>query len=586
MLDLGTLRLGIKVDGDEAKAQLNKVGGEVTGTESKTKSLMASAKSMIKAFAAAWAVKELVKLGKAALDAYANYEQLSGGVDKLFGEEASAKVKQYADRAYQTAGISANEYMEQVTSFSASLIQSLDGDTVKAAEVADMAIQDMADNANTFGTDIASIQNAYQGFAKGNFTMLDNLKLGFSGSKEGMQELLDKAGEITGKEYDISNLSDIYEAIHVMQEELNIAGTTSKEAATTIQGSTQMMKASWDNLLISMGSGEGVTDAVNNFLESLSTMAKNIAPVALEIVKSLATALVEAVPKVIGQIGDFLSSLADQIGKGGDSNFLATAGNLVLKLVKGLITNVPKLVVGAVRLIVALGQALIQNAGELVKAGAEALKKFIEGFLDDHPKIAEAVETIGNIFDTVMKPVKKVIEAVTNAWKKLMGQKKEKKFSVSAPFSSAISSITDVFGKWKDVLGQTGKKTFEVAKKGFDTVIDSMKSVWGWWKDILGQDSSKTFTVESRRTGPQQRIGLREVPYDGYWASLHKGETVLTAAETNRYKEMLNSGGNTYNGGAVTVNVYGSDGMSVSQLASAVEQKLIQMQKRRTLAWQ
>lgn len=175
MLDLGTLRLGIKVEGDEAKAELNKVGGAVTDDEKKTASLATTAKNMIKAFAAAWAVKELVKLGKAALDAYADFEQLQGGVEKIFGDKAADKVMKNAERAYKTAGISANEYMEQVTSFSASLIQSLDGDTVKAAEVADMAIQDMADNANTFGTDIASIQNAYQGFAKQNYTMLDNL---------------------------------------------------------------------------------------------------------------------------------------------------------------------------------------------------------------------------------------------------------------------------------------------------------------------------------------------------------------------------------------------------------------------------
>lgn len=520
MLDLGTLRLGIKVDSAGAQSELNMLGGAVEGSEGKVASLAAKAKTMIKAFVAAYAVKEIVKIGKAALDAYAQFEQLEGGVKKIFGDEATEVVMKNAENAYKTAGVSANKYMEQVTSFSASLISSLDGDTVKAAQVADMAIRDMSDNANTFGTDMASIQNAYQGFAKGNFTMLDNLKLGFAGSKEGMQELLDKAEEITGKEYDISNLSDIYEAIHVMQEEMNIAGTTSKEAATTIEGSTQMMKASWENMLTAIGRGEGVEEATTRFLESLGTVARNIAPVAWEIIK-------------------------------------------------------------------ALGKALISAAGYLMDAGVEAMKKFIEGFLDNHPRIAKAVKTLGKMFNAVLKPVKKVIDAVTKAWQTLMGQKKEKKFSVSAPFSAAISTILDVYNKWKDVLGQAASKTYSVFKNGFSGVLDSMKSVYNKWKDILAQKASKIFNIETHGSVPTgHRIGVREIPYDGYVATLHKGETVLTAAEANRYKELLNAGTKTYNGGNMTVNVYGSDNMSVTELAAAVEKRLVNMQKRRAFAWQ
>ena len=523
MLDLGTLKIGVKVDADSAKSQLNEVGSAVTGTESKALSLASKAKMMIKAFAAAWAVKELVKLGKAALDAYAQFEQLEGGVKKLFGEESSKQVMKYAQEAYKTAGLSANQYMETVTSFSASLISSLGGDTKKAADVADMAIRDMSDNANTFGTDMASIQNAYQGFAKQNFTMLDNLKLGFAGSKEGMQQLLDKAGEITGKKYDISNLADIYEAIHVMQEELNIAGTTSKEAANTIEGSTNMMKAAWTNMLTAIGRGKGVEEATTKFLNSLGTVAKNVAPVAWTIIKALA-------------------------------------------------------------------QALIKAAVYLVKAGAEAMKEFISGFMDAHPKIAAAVETIGKVFNVVFSPVITIIKTVIKVWKLLMGQKSSKKFTVTAPFSGAISSIKSVYDKWKNVLGQRASKTFKVVKEGFASALESMRSVYNKWKDILAQKATKIFTVKNKKegSGSGQRIGLREVPYDGYAATLHKGETVLTAAETNRYKAMLNAAedGKTINEGSITINVYGSDNMNVRELAAAVEQRLVKMQKRRTLAWQ
>ena len=590
MLDLGTLRLGIKVESDSAKSELNKVGGEVEGTGSKVAGLAEKAKTMIKAFMAAYAVKEIVKLGKAALDAYAQFEQLEGGVKKLFGEEASKDVMKYAERAYQTAGMSANQYMDQVTSFSASLISSLDGDTKKAASVADMAIQDMSDNANVFGTDMTSIQNAYQGFAKQNYTMLDNLKLGFSGSKEGMQQLLDKAEEITGKKYDISNLSDVYEAIHEVQNEMNITGTTSREAASTIEGSTNMMKASWENMLTAMGRGEGVEKAMNQFLESIGTVAKNVGPVAVRIVVALAQALVTGIPKAAGMLGTFMSQLADNIGNDSGGKMGTAAGKLVTKLVQGLIQNVPTLVVGALKLVLALAQALLQAGPAFIQAGLQAMQSFISGFLQAHPQIASAVETIGKVFKKVMAPVKKIIDTVTKAWKTLMGQKATKKFSVSAPFSTAISSIKDVYNKWKDVLGQKASKTFSIVKSGFSSALESMKSIYNKWKDILAQKATKFFSIVSSGSvpsGPKKRIGLREVPYDGYQATLHKGETVLTAAETNRYKELLNAGEKrAVTGGNITLNVYGSDNMSVQDLAAAVERRLIQAQKKRRLAWQ
>ena len=488
MLDLGTLRLGIKVDSGEAKAQLNDVSGAVEGTGGKVTDLASKAKMMIKAFAAAWAVKELVKLGKAALDAYAEYEQLEGGVKKLFGEEASQDIMKYADRAYKTAGISANEYLQQATSFSASLISSLNGDQKKAAEITDMAIQDMADNANVFGTDIASIQNAYQGFAKQNYTMLDNLKLGYGGTKQEMERLLEDAEKLSGQEYDISNLSDVYEAIHVVQEEMQITGTTSKEAATTIEDSTRQMKASWENLLTAIGKGEGVEEATERFLDSLGTVAKNIAPVAVEIIKALAKALVKA-------------------------------------------------------------------AVYLVQAGVDAMKQFVDGFLDAHPKIAAAVETIGAIFKKVFDVVVTVIKTVIDWWQTLMGQKATKTFAVNAPFAGAIQSIKDVFGKWKDVLGQVASKTYSVVKNGFESALSGMKDIFNKWKDILAQTATKVFNVITNKTEntsssgggtkkstkkkKEKRIGLREVPYDDYQASLHKGEMILTASEANQYKRYL-----------------------------------------------
>lgn len=252
----------------------------------------------------------------AAVKNYAEYEQLVGGIETLFGaggksleeyaqsvgksvDDASSEYKKLINAqedllnkskiAYKTAGLSANEYMETATSFSASLIQSVKGDTEKAAKLADQAIIDMSDNANKMGSSMESIQNAYQGFAKQNYTMLDNLKLGFGGTKEEMQRLLDEAGKISGVKYDISSFADITEAIHVMQVKMGIAGTTSKEAASTISGSLGMVKASWENFLTDMSDPEqDFEDLVDSLTESIGIALGNIIP-----------KLVQALPRVI-----------------------------------------------------------------------------------------------------------------------------------------------------------------------------------------------------------------------------------------------------------------------------------------------
>ena len=220
----------------------------------------------------------VVALGKSAIGAYANYEQLVGGVETLFKDSADTVIKN-ASKAYRTAGLSANEYMETVTSFSASLLQSLGGDTVKASEMADMAITDMSDNANKMGTSMEMIQNAYNGFAKQNFTMLDNLKLGYGGTKEEMQRLLADAEKLSGIHYDISSFSDITEAIHVIQTELDITGTTAKEASSTISGSLSMVKSSWANLVTGMTSDSAdFGTLIDEFVNSVSTAGENLIP--------------------------------------------------------------------------------------------------------------------------------------------------------------------------------------------------------------------------------------------------------------------------------------------------------------------
>lgn len=594
MLDLGTLQLGVKVDDGQAKGQLQQLGGEVEKTGSKTEALASKAKTMIKAFVAAYAIKELAKLGKAALDSYAQFEQLEGGVQKIFGKEAAQDVMRNANAAYKTAGMSANAYMETVTSFSASLISSMNGNTKAAAKVADMAIRDMSDNANTFGTNMQSIQDAYQGFAKQNYTMLDNLKLGYGGTKTEMERLLKDAEKLTGKKYNIDNLNDVYEAIHAIQVEYNVAGTTSKEASKTIEGSMNALKASWENFLTALGGGGSLDKAMGALIKSAATAAKNIIPRIFIIAKNVIVAVARMLPQLVTYLATGIQRLANMISSSngvGGKQFLLAGFNLVKTLITGMIRAIPSLAGSIISLALAMAKYLLQNASTFIAAGKALLTNLVTGFLKGHPILQKAAKAIINLafkpLERTIKIVTKVIKTLHSWWKKLLGQKGTKKFTVSAPFSKAIQSIKDVYNKWKDVLGQKAKKTFEAAKKGFSSVIDGMKSLYSRWKDVLNQRSKKTFTTEYKKKGspagaPGKRIGLREVPYDGYSAILHKGEAIMTAAEVNKLK---NTTEERTGGGALTVNVYGSNNMNVNELAAAVERRIIQVQKRRNAAW-
>lgn len=273
-------------------------------------------------------------VGGAALNAYADYEQLSGGVETLFGSSAST-LKGYADEAYRTAGMSANQYMTQATSFAASLVQSVGGDTAKAAEYANMAMIDMSDNVNKMGSDMQSVQDAYQGFAKQNFTMLDNLKLGYGGTKEEMQRLIADANKLRaeqGKTADltIDSYADIVEAIHTVQEEMGITGTTAKEASTTISGSIGMAKAAWTNFLTGLGRDDvDFSQLTNQLLESIGAVAKNVAPRVAIIGKSI----IQAFPSALSGLGSVLAPIV--------SEALSTAWNIAVQALAGLGIKLP-----------------------------------------------------------------------------------------------------------------------------------------------------------------------------------------------------------------------------------------------------
>lgn len=347
------------------------------------------------------AIKEvgsaILNFGKQSLDSYANYEQLVGGVETLFKDSAGI-VENYANNAYQTAGLSANEYMETVTSFSASLLQSLNGDTAKSAEVADMAITDMSDNANKMGTDMTLIQNAYQGFAKQNYTMLDNLKLGYGGTKEEMQRLLEDAQKLTGIKYDITNLNDVYQAIHVIQEEMGVAGTTANEASTTIQGSVVSMKSAWQNMLtgIATGSGETIGDLVNNLTDSVITAGQNILPRVQEIVNGIVAAL----PQIVQKINENLPSI------------LQTGTQILQSLINGITTTLPSLMPMVTELITTLLNFVLENLPTIIDLGVQLLLSLVQGISQSLPQLIPTVlEAIMTIVDNLLNNIDQLIDA-------------------------------------------------------------------------------------------------------------------------------------------------------------------------------
>lgn len=288
----------------------------------------------------------VVSISKSAVSAFASYEQLVGGVDTLF-KKSSKQVQHYADIAYKTAQMSANDYMETVTSFSASLIQGLGGDTKKAAKLADKAIIDMSDNANKMGTDIELIKNAYQGFAKGNFTMLDNLKLGYGGTKTEMARLINdtKVLEDTivtvgkGGNFDkVVTFDKMIEAIHKVQGELGITGTSAKEAATTIEGSASAMKASWENLLTGIGRGEDFDRLFNEFLNSFQTYMDNLEPVIENVIDGIGKLAIAGLKKLYPVIEQLLSNVPDML-----STIIGIVEEVMPKLFNVVIKAIPKL---------------------------------------------------------------------------------------------------------------------------------------------------------------------------------------------------------------------------------------------------
>ena len=347
--------------------------------------------------AVAGAVKNI---GEAAIQSYGEYEQLVGGVETLFKSSADT-VMQYAANAYQTAGMSANEYMTTVTAFSASLLQSMGNDTDAAAEKANLAITDMSDNANKMGTDMQSIQNAYQGFAKQNYTMLDNLKLGYGGTKEEMQRLLDDANALNAAQgnytnYTIDSYADIVDAIHTVQTEMGITGTTQLEASTTIQGSIAAMKAAYDNFITGLGDENAdMAELTTNLLGSTVTVAENLLPVVEKILENIGVVVQEKGPEMIEKFVGYAVEKLPQV--------IELGMKMVLAIVSGLANNLPQIVRSVLDMMATIVKTFVSSLPDIVNVGKQIVKGLWEGIKAMGSWIKEKV---GNFFSGIVSGVK------------------------------------------------------------------------------------------------------------------------------------------------------------------------------------
>lgn len=529
--------------------------------------------SGIKAMASA--IKEataaLVDLGKQSIMGFAEQEQLIGGVDTLF-KESSAQVQQYANDAYKTAGLSANQYMETVTSFSASLLQSLGGDTAAAAQKADQAITDMSDNANKLGTDMQSIQDAYQGFAKQNYTMLDNLKLGYGGTKQEMERLLADAEKFSGIKYDISSYADIVDAIHVVQTEMGITGTTAKEASTTIQGSANAMKSAWSNLITGMSNENLDLDKlVQNVIDSVNTFADNLLPRLQVMLPRFAEGVTQLVNGLVPYVGPALELLLPSLVQGigslasGIVQALPAAVEAISAVVPMLVEQIaillPQIVDAGIGIIVALADGIGENLPALVPAAVDAIITVADGLLNhiDTLILAAGKLTVGmaqGLVEALPRLVVRLPEIIAAIVKGLLE-------GMSAIGNVGTQLVQGLFNGIKNAT----QWLYNKLKGWCDDVV-------GWVMNLFGIDSpSKVFADEvGKFIPPGITVGVEKAMPK---AMRDMGE------ELSALSALPISGGTTTNMGGVVLNVYGAEGQDVNALADAVMYKLQHAVERR-----
>lgn len=383
-----------------------------------------------------------------AVNAYAEYEQLTGGIETLYGD-ASATMMQYAQEAATATGQDMNSYMESAIATSAAMISAVEGDQARAAELTNMSMIDMADNANKLGTDMEAVQNAYRGFSRGNFTMLDNLALGYAGTREGMQQLLNDAQAISGVEYDIDSYSDIVEAIHTVQEEMGIAGTTAKEASETISGSLGAVQASWQNLITNVANPDAdLTSMIDTLIGNVEVAATNLIPVisnALsgisQVIVTLAPIIASELPGLVSQIVPPLLTAASSILEALAQGLLMAlptlapiAADLIVNFVQFTISNLPLVIDSAIQIILAILEGLTVAMPQLIPAAADAIVTIVTALIDNIDLLVNAsLQLVIALADGLIQATPSLIAAVPT----LVGSLVTELASMTQPFVDA-----------------------------------------------------------------------------------------------------------------------------------------------------
>lgn len=530
MANDGTVKIGTDLDNSGFESGLKKLGS------------VASTGLKAMGTALAGATAGVAGLTGAALNAYASYEQLVGGVDKLFGE-SSDKLQEYAANAYKTSGMSANQYMTQATSFSASLISALAGDTEQAADLANVAMTAMSDNVNVFGSNMGDVQNAFQGFAKQNYTMLDNLKLGYGGTKEEMARLISDASKLTdiqeelGLTVDESSMSfdNIIKAIQVTQANMGILGTTNKEAASTIEGSMAMAKAAWENLLVGVADDTQDFDKlVQNFVDSIGSVASNIMPriqtilegvgtlvselapiiakelpsmiqsvlpsmlsAGAQLLVGVANGMIQAMPAIAGALPQIASTLLTSIGEMGP-DLMASGGAILSMLYDGIMQGLPMLSEGASSLMTSLGEyleanlptllekgldavvaltdSIRENAGVIVDGALKLAESLAQGLVDSIPTIVQNVPTIvSNIANVINDNAPKVFASAVKIIGTLVSGLIKSIPTIVQNLPQIINAIVNVFlaFNWLNL----GKNIITGLGNGIKAMVSGVKNI-------------------------------------------------------------------------------------------------------------
>lgn len=574
----------------EAKGISNEIGGivdpaaESAGTSGGKKWTSAFKKVLAGAAVGKW-------IGDSIL-AGADLEQALGGIETLY-KDASDKMKDYASQAYRTAGIDSTTYMEQATSFSASLIKSYNGDVDKAADATNKALIDMADNANKMGTPLESIQMAYQGFAKQNYTMLDNLKLGYGGTKSEMERLLADANKINAEQgkitnYSIDNLGDVYEAIGVVQDQLGITGTTAKEASETISGSLGMVKAAYKDFISNLVLGNDIYPQLEALAESIWAMLKNVLPAIGNLVIGIPKVIISHAPEILAGIRTAMQTALNYV-RANFPMWKQAAIDTITNVGQSIISNAPMIIE---KIKVILGNALSmlgQYAPQIIQAVFTIIKNLGTTLITNLPSI---LRSVFNLAMTVIKggltlawnAVKSAVSGIVSTVATLGGSVISKIRSglssvwevITSPFRKAKETLDGVIAKIKGLFPLKLGKIFDGIKLPHFK-ISGGKIPWG----IGGAGKAPSVSVEwyaqggimTRPTlfGGGEAGAEAIMPLDPFWAKLDRmADGIYQMAD----------------GQGMTVNVYGTAGMDVEELADAVERRIIEAQNRRRLAWQ